>query len=820
MAKQRQRLTDLGVVGLLFLMLFNYPVTVLAANLETKEQLLAVGLFFLPVVYVVYNIIKDQERLPKHIHLFGLVAASFWLIHCSTQLMLTFGLSFSGEAGAYQLWSVRYLPLVIWGVLSLVGYHFTNKISSFPIATIIKFLTLGQLLFFMGSCFIQVYNLYLVKAGMTFVIQTPDYLTSYLLLVTPLSFLVFFKNKLQPETFRKNYYLSLAITMLSLVLLTFILLSASPVNNNFNFEASYFLDNLLLNYGQIGARLIGIFQFVIQFFVSVVIYFVVLGNVKERWERKKQPWIHLGNSVLVLALLIFSTYMMSVDMAEISEATKLITFIVQLVYILMLVSYGYYLGLKKYEHPLIKSGLYIFPSFVCIYIIYYLAKIWQSLPKTVINHLVSVQRIFLIVSLFVIFYYTFETLMLWIAYSKRKKTIDLGPIAVEQEYEMYVMIPCMNEELVISNTVASILASEYQKLNILVIDDASEDQTAAKVQAFNDPRVRLIQRVKPHAQEGKGEALNYVYDIIKKEVHDRGKSFADVLIAIIDADTLLPEQYFEKVNFVFNNRKEITGLQSKVRVISQTKDSSQDLEFAEIINATQTFRSMMGTVAFGGNGQFCKLSTLDQLSEVPWSKSLVEDFDLSTRLFLLEDVVTRNIQLDDIYITQSGIDRDTPALVKQRVRWSQGNIQSAKYILPIIRSKTMDGKQKLEFMMTLFKPWLMMLEYLIIIYTFVVIVDLFLLYGMNQLMFSIIAIFLLMVLYILAINFVWAWLYNRNKEQRFSLLRVIRDTYYLSKFLLTLSQIYPQATIRHFKSESGWDKTKRQQDLKDNDSTK
>lgn len=174
--------------------------------------------------------------------------------------------------------------------------------------------------------------------------------------------------------------------------------------------------------------------------------------------------------------------------------------------------------------------------------------------------------------------------------------------------------------------------------------------------------------------------------------------------------------------------------------------------------------------------------------------------------------------MDDIYVTQSGIDRDPAALVKQRVRWSQGNIQSGKYIWPIIRSKTLEGKQKFEFLMTLFKPWLMMLEYLIVIYTGVVILDLYLFYGMNRLMFSIIVIFLLMLLYILSINFIWAWLYNRNKERKFSLANVFLDTFFLTEFLLTLSQIYPQATIRHFKSESGWDKTQRQKELNKKDS--
>ena len=99
----------------------------------------------------------------------------------------------------------------------------------------------------------------------------------------------------------------------------------------------------------------------------------------------------------------------------------------------------------------------------------------------------------------------------------------------------------------------------------------------------------------------------------------------------------------------FNHDAKLTGLQSKVRVANLLKDASQDLEFSEIINATQMFRTLTNTVAFGGNGQFCKLSTLQALNEDPWTDSLVEDFDLSTRLFL-SDIEVKNAQFDDIYI--------------------------------------------------------------------------------------------------------------------------------------------------------------------------
>ncbi|MFV0560784.1 MAG: glycosyltransferase family 2 protein [Enterococcus sp.] len=813
------KLSSLTLISFLFITLFSYPAGILGTSISFKEQWMGWVFFIFPILYVVLNIIKDPEKLPKHIKAIGFFSISLFILYSCMKFIVQVGIVFGGEALTYKLWVLRFLPLIVLGCLLLISYRtkVTLHIQRF---TKLILLSAGiQGLFLLIIFFSKIYDLYIGKGDMSFLVETPAYLITYLGTVAPLMYLVFLKHNIQFKGFRKNYYAGIFLAVGSMVALYFIAASGSVVHNEFNFETMYYFDNLLLNYGSIFASFISLLAFFNQIFIGILLYFAVLDRVNEQWEKPKRIWVYGANIVLILGSMIVAVYLQSKDMQELLSQMKFLSFTAQTVFVLAIILYGFYIGLKKYEHTFIKAGLYVFPSFVFIYIVYYLSKIWGFLPEYVLNELTSVQHFFLIVSLFVIFYYTLETILLWYAYSHRKRVIDLGPIAVEKDYDMYVMIPCMNEEVVIGNTLASILKSKYEKLHVIVIDDASEDNTAAEVRKFDDSRVRLIQRLKPHAQEGKGEALNYVYEIIKSELKEKEKSFDDVLIAIIDADTLLPEQYFEKINFVFNNRKDITGLQSKVRVISSTQDRSQDLEFAEIINATQTFRSMTGTVAFGGNGQFCKLTTLDSLNEAPWSKSLVEDFDLSTRLFLGEKPA-KNIQLDDIYITQSGIDRDTSALVKQRVRWSQGNIQSAKYLLPIFRSKTLEAKQKFEFTMTLLKPWLMMLEYLIVIYTFVVILDLFLLYGMTQLMYSILVIFFMMLFYILCINFIWAWLYNRNKERKFSLWFVLVDTYYLTKFLLTLSQIYPQATIRHLKSESGWDKTKRQQNLEDKDSPK
>ena len=57
-----------------------------------------------------------------------------------------------------------------------------------------------------------------------------------------------------------------------------------------------------------------------------------------------------------------------------------------------------------------------------------------------------------------------------------------------------VIIPARNESAVIETVVTSVLASAYQPIEVLVVDDRSTDDTAARVSALaeGDPRLRLV----------------------------------------------------------------------------------------------------------------------------------------------------------------------------------------------------------------------------------------------------------------------------------------------------------------------------------------
>ncbi|WOO89021.1 glycosyltransferase family 2 protein [Mollicutes bacterium LVI A0078] len=523
-----------------------------------------------------------------------------------------------------------------------------------------------------------------------------------------------------------------------------------------------------------------------------------------------------------ISLILFIVLMLSAQYLVIEQFTNnlwMMKNVLQMFYIasniiflIVLSSYGMYLCFKQYMRPFQKSLLLIFGTFPIILCIFYLAYIKSPLYLVFNTTIHDLNVIFYLFSIIVLLFYTIETIVLLYAYRKRKYTNDISENGeAVNDLDIFVLIPCMNEGLVINKTLRSLCNNQYKNLNIYVIDDASSDNTLFEVAKCADIRKHVLKRCKPNAQDGKGEALNWAYYQLLTVINDRKLNYEEVLITIIDADTEVEPDYFEKVNKVFKSDTKITGLQSKVRVVELGADSAQDLEFAQIINSMQSLRNITDTVAFGGNGQFCRLSILEKLEEKPWSKSLVEDFDLSTRLYLKLGDQIHNVQYDDIYIKQSGIVNDVPALVKQRVRWAQGNVQSFKYFKQIIKSNKLKKIQKVELCATLIKPWLMAIEYSILIYTLILIVDVLLFEGFTRMLILVLVLFIAMCTYILFINFIWSILYNKEKNAKLKFTKTVSDTYYLTKFLFTLTQIYPQSILRHFKRDNTWDKTSRQQ---------
>ncbi len=116
-----------------------------------------------------------------------------------------------------------------------------------------------------------------------------------------------------------------------------------------------------------------------------------------------------------------------------------------------------------------------------------------------------------------------------ISYLRRRRTV-----AVEQETLplISVLVPARNEARNLERLIPSLLSQHYPRLEIIVYDDASEDDTATVLASFDDTRLRTISGSGPppgwvgkvHAlyqatREAKGDVFVFL-DADTKLVHD------------------------------------------------------------------------------------------------------------------------------------------------------------------------------------------------------------------------------------------------------------------------------------------------------------
>jgi cellulose synthase/poly-beta-1,6-N-acetylglucosamine synthase-like glycosyltransferase/peptidoglycan/xylan/chitin deacetylase (PgdA/CDA1 family) len=119
------------------------------------------------------------------------------------------------------------------------------------------------------------------------------------------------------------------------------------------------------------------------------------------------------------------------------------------------------------------------------------------------------------------------------ARQRRSRSIDAGfapPVSV--------VVPAWNESAGIERSVRSLAASDYPDFEVIVVDDGSDDDTAALVEALSLPRVRVIRQ----ENTGKAGALNHGIDAA---VHD--------LIATADADTVFEPDTLRRLVQPFRN---------------------------------------------------------------------------------------------------------------------------------------------------------------------------------------------------------------------------------------------------------------------------
>lgn len=100
-----------------------------------------------------------------------------------------------------------------------------------------------------------------------------------------------------------------------------------------------------------------------------------------------------------------------------------------------------------------------------------------------------------------------------------RRTPSLIDTQPESGQLVSVVIPARNESSTIATVVGSVLSTSYHPIELLVVDDRSSDDTAAIVESFSDPRLRLVRGEKlPAGWYGKPWACFQGYRAAKGDI--------------------------------------------------------------------------------------------------------------------------------------------------------------------------------------------------------------------------------------------------------------------------------------------------------------
>jgi peptidoglycan-N-acetylglucosamine deacetylase len=222
-----------------------------------------------------------------------------------------------------------------------------------------------------------------------------------------------------------------------------------------------------------------------------------------------------------------------------------------------------------------------------------------------------------------------------------------------------VIVPAYNEELVIKNTIDSLLASDYEKFEIIVVDDGSLDKTSEIVrETFSDNnRVRLFSE----SNEGKAAALNTGMRRAKGEI-----------VIALDADTLFAPQtigalahrfYDPKMGAVAGNAK----VGNRINVVTRW----QALEYITSQNMDRRAFASLNciTVVPGAVGAW-RRELIEQAGGFQ-GDTLAEDQDLTLSIRRLG----HSIGYEEDAIAWTEAPDCLRTLARQRFRWAFGTLQ-------------------------------------------------------------------------------------------------------------------------------------------------
>lgn len=229
-----------------------------------------------------------------------------------------------------------------------------------------------------------------------------------------------------------------------------------------------------------------------------------------------------------------------------------------------------------------------------------------------------------------------------------------------------ILIPAHNEELVIEDTIHSMIQLNYpkDKLEVIVINDNSSDLTGSIIDRYANKYsfIKAVHTKPPNIGKGKSGALNQGLK------HSTGE-----IIVVYDADNTPEPDAISYLALGLSNDKKAGAIVGKFRVVNADKNlltrliNIETLTFQWLAQAGRWFWFKMTTIP--GTNFAIRKSILVKLGG--WDeKALSEDTELSIRVYNLGYY----IRFFPEAITWEQEPENLKVWWRQRTRWARGNL--------------------------------------------------------------------------------------------------------------------------------------------------
>ncbi|MFQ5585726.1 MAG: poly-beta-1,6-N-acetyl-D-glucosamine synthase [Thermodesulfobacteriota bacterium] len=230
------------------------------------------------------------------------------------------------------------------------------------------------------------------------------------------------------------------------------------------------------------------------------------------------------------------------------------------------------------------------------------------------------------------------------------------------EYPLFsIVLPCHNEERHLEETVTHLLDLDYPDYEIILVDDGSNDSTAALLHDLCE-RHDNVRAVYMKENRGKGSALSM------GSLVSRGN-----LIVTIDADALLDRDALKWLAWHFDKFPRVGAITGNPRVLNRTTLLSkiQTGEYATIIGLIKRAQRILGKV-LTVSGVIAAFRKQALASVGFWDNDMqTEDIDITWKL----ETRFWDIRFEPRATCWVRVPETMRGLWKQRLRWAQGGLE-------------------------------------------------------------------------------------------------------------------------------------------------